>query len=77
MKTEHEANVIQGFCDGLSNALTESGNPAWLTYENKGEYVTGSVNDHAVQISVNWSCAETAARDIIRGVNRILEGVEE
>ena len=77
MKTEREAKAIQKFCDALSAALTESGNPAELRYENKGEYVTGHVIARAVEISVNWDNVAASARDILRGVERMLCWEEE
>lgn len=72
MKTEREAKSIQKFCDALSAALTESGNPTELRYENKGEYVTGAVIARAVEISVNWDSVAVSARDILREVTHIL-----
>ena len=77
MKTEREAKAIQKFCDDLSAALTESGNPTELRYENKGEYVTGHVIARAVEISVNWDNVAASARDILREVAHILCQEEE
>lgn len=72
MKTEREAKAIQKFCDALSAALTESGNPTELRYENKGEYVRGNVIACAVEISVNWDSVAASARDIMLTVTHIL-----
>jgi len=77
MKTEREAKAIQKFCDALSAALTESGNPTELRYENKGEYVTGDVIGYAIEISVGWDNVAASARDILREVTHILCWEEE
>lgn len=77
MKTEREAKAIQKFCDALSAALTESGNPTELRYENKGEYVVGHVIARAAEISVKWDNVAASARDTLRGVERMLCWEEE
>ena len=73
MKTEREAKAIQKFCDALSAALTESGNPTELRYENKGEHVTGDVIGYAIEISVKLDNVAASARDIMRGVTTCYE----
>lgn len=77
MKTEREAKAIQKFCDALSAALTESGNPTELRYENKGEHVTGHVIARAVEISVSWDNVATSACDILREATHVLCWEEE
>lgn len=72
MKTEREAKAIQDFCDDLSKALTKSGNPARLTYENKDECVTVRINEKTIKIYVEWGGVALSALNIIYGINRFL-----
>lgn len=70
MKTERDAKAIQVFCDDLSKALTKSGNPARLTYENKNECVTVRINEETIKIYVEWGGVALSARNILYGINR-------
>lgn len=75
MKTEREADSIQRFCLDFSAALSNAGAKTYLSYDNETEYVTGTVNGINVDISVYADNVEAASRDIVRGINRVLEEV--
>lgn len=72
MKTEHEAEVISSFCGQLSELMATTSNYCSLKYDNRGEFVKGIVNDRDVHISVNLSSITASARDIIKGIARVL-----
>lgn len=73
MKTDHEANAIATFCVKLNILMCATGNYCAIHYNNESEMVIGSINNEDIRINVGLSSITASARDIIRGIARVLD----